>query len=1191
MTKSAFCGRPAHGGTWHPTKALFFRRLTVFLLTLVFIGLSHRGPAQQVTLSAKNMTLKEVLKEVKRQTGYFVICPDAALASSKPVTIEAKNEPLTKFLEMVFKGQSLKYSIIGKKTINVFPAPADRQSGTAPDGLQGSTSPAGAMITVVGCVVSTDGKPLEGASVRLKGSAGGTPTDANGAFRIGANTGDILVISYTGYESREIAAENDLGVIKLRLSNRALDEVNVTVNTGYQKVSPELSTGSFNVVNNSLLNRSVSSNILDRIENLTPGVLFDHNPGAPDKLLIRGLGSIYANTAPLIVVDNFPYDGNINNINPNDIETVTILKDAAAASIWGARAGNGVIVITTKQAKTLAPTVQFSASYSITPRPDLNNLNNIPSSDFIDLEKKLFDKGYYDGQLAQSDITHTAFTPVVELLVAKRAGTIDPSLADAKIEALKKNNVFDDISKYLYQVARTQRYSLSVSGNTPKVSYYVSGGYDQSLANAVGLSSSRITMLTKNSFRVLPKLEVQAEMRFVQSLDKSGNNPGYSIGSYYPYARLKDNSGNNLGINTKYRQHFIDTSALNPDLYYLGYSPLDDLSAAHGANSLRDYVLRTGIKYDLLPGMNAELSYQYENSSGINRTQYDEQSFLVRDLVDSYYQPDADNKFPVPKGGILDLRTNDILSHQGRAQFNFDRSWTKHTVSAIAGYEVKQYRGTNSSSRNYGYLPDKAQVYLQMDYATDFQSYINKSSTSKIPGQVAVGGKTDRFISSFANASYTYDRRYTAFASYREDATNLFGVKTNQKGTPLWSVGTKWNINKESFYHITWLPLLEMKITYGYTGNISRLTSAFVTANYDLGTIYYPNLLVAEIQNPPNEQLRWERTRLINTAISFSALKGIISGTVEWYQKRGTDLLGLAPIDPTHGVITTIGSIVGGSGAYYANVAGMKGSGVEAQLNLWIIDRKNFSWQNTMLFSHSTSKVTEYLFPAGSNGSAYLSEANINPIVGKPVHALYSYRWGGLESASGDPQGFYAGKKSKDYSVLAAVPLDSMRYNGPMQPTYWGAFRNNFRYKDLSLSINFSYYFGFYFRKQSYYNEFPAYNADYLKRWKNPGDELKTNVPSFVYNDYPQFDNRERFYRFSEALVDKGDHIRLEDIVITYSVRPGSRPALPYKSAQFSISIIRPGLLWTANKDHVDPYAVGSPLQRGAFSMGANITF
>lgn len=1044
---------------------------------------------------------------------------------------------------------------------------------------------------ISGSVIDAQTKaPLSGATVTSQAAHKTVITNDEGVFAITVADTDSLIISSVGYVTQKFFVHATRLPVVIELHQLINNAGDVVVSTGYQKISKERVTGSFDYIDNKLLNRSVNTNIINHIENLTPGVLFDHTTNAPDALLIRGRSTIYANAAPLIVVDNFPYDGDINNINPNDVESITVLKDAAAASIWGARAGNGVIVITTKKGITQSPAVTVNSSVSFIQKPDLFNVNTISSNDYINVETYLFNRGFYDDAINAVD--HAPLTPVVELLLKEKQGLITAQQANEAINNLRNEDVRNDIGKYLYQQGCNQQYNINVSGASKNVNYYVSAGWDKIRPALKGVQNNRVTIRSNTGIQLTTKLLLSTGISLTLNNDQSGNNPGYNITlgggkAVYPYAALMNN-GTPAGIVKNYRAGWADTVGQGALLNWQ-YNPVTDIADEQDVNNNSDAVTNVTLQYKPVSFLNIEAHYQYENGTTNISNLHTVNAWFTRDLINKYAQPDASTNtwlFPIPEGGIKDVTNEKLNSHQGRVQLNFQKDFGNNNIVAIAGWEIKSVDNTTNTSRFYGYDESKNLINTNIDYLTYFSLTTSPYAVAQIPALQGISGKTDHFISAYANGAYTYQNRYTFSASVRKDEANLFGVKANQKGTPLWSAGALWQLNKENFYHFKFLPVLQVRLSYGRSGNISRITSAYATATYT-GAITTP-LPAAFINNPPNNALQWEQINMFNAGINFQTKNNVLAGDIELYKKQANDLLGLAPVD------ATLGLSDGFQSAYYGNVAGMKGYGIDANITSDNLQGK-LSWSTNVIFSLTRSKIASYLMPVSASGSTYLSEGLgfINPVVGKPLFAMYSFKWGGLEHETGDPVGFDNGKQSTSYAgIYASTPLDSLVYNGPAQPVMYGAVRNTFNWKNFSLSFNISFKAGYYFRTSSiaYSSLFNSWtgSGDYAKRWQQPGDEKYTYVPSMVY---PADINRDAFYQNASVLVKKADNVRLEDISLSYYLGKSKWNALPVKDIKLYLYCYNLGVLYLANSFKIDPDYNNVPADRSTFSIGLTAGF
>ncbi|SDF80450.1 TonB-linked outer membrane protein, SusC/RagA family [Mucilaginibacter pineti] len=1028
-----------------------------------------------------------------------------------------------------------------------------------------------AQYTVYGKVIDQKTKePLAGASIKINDSQRVISTDSFGQFHFNSNSKDIIITaSYVGYinsETKVVAAMSDSVVIALNRISNELKEV--VVSTGYQNIPKERATGSFEKVNADLLNRRVSTDVISKLEDLVPGLVFNRstsNASYQTQISIRGQSTILGKADPLIVIDNFPYEGNINNINPNDVESITVLKDAAAASIWGAKAGNGVIVITTKKGRfNQAPKVSFNSNVTVGGRPNLFYQSRMSTADYIDEEQALFTKGYYNS--AEKSANKTPLTPVVELLIARRDGKISASDAQSQIDALKNQDVRNDFEKYLYQKSVQQQYNVNVSGGSANQTYYVSAGYDKNAANLVNNGYNRLTVDANNTYSFLHNhLDVFTGISYIQS-DNIMNNPGTtgillsstSGTSLYPYAKLADASGNPLSITHDYRAAFV-TTAQQKGLLNWQYSPIDEINLADNHAKQTDYRLNFNVVYKIFPGLSARALYYYGRTEGITRNYQSQDTYYTRNLINRLTQVNTDGSlsYPVPLGGILDQNTSSAISQNFRGQLNYSKNWSnKSDLTAIAGYEIRNTHTITDQHREYGY-DDEHATSTKVNYLTYFNNYYNPALTQQIPYLDSQGDLTDNYISYYTNAAYNYDNRYTVSGSARIDESNLFGVKTNQKGVPLWSTGISWNVSNEAFYHISWLPLLKLRATYGYSGNVNKSVTAYTTAVYSNGSDNLSGLPYATITNPPNPYLQWERVKMVNLGIDFEALNHRISGSLEYYHKNGIDLIGIAPYAPSTGIVQ-----------FKGNLANNAGHGVDISIHSRNLNGA-FKWSTDLIFSNAVDEVTKY--DVKTDVLSFLQL--VYPLAGRPLYGIYSFKWGGLDPKTGEAQGYLNGQISKDYSgIINASTPDNIVYNGPARPTIFGSLRNTFSFKGFSVSGNISYRFNYYFRRNSvnYATVLSGQggNRDFALRWQKAGDEVFTQIPSLPATNNG---NRNNFYMYSSSLVEKADNIRLQDVNVSYTITKEKLRSLPFANIQLYVYGNNLGILWKATKTKLDP--------------------
>jgi TonB-linked SusC/RagA family outer membrane protein len=1158
-------------------KTVRIMKLTAVLLFAACLHLAARSDGQTVTLSMKDKPLKEVFREIQKQTGINIMVKESLLEKAGKLSVDVKNMPLADVLNLCLKDSPLQYRIEAGAVVieEKKEQPNERSTETA-------------NIDVRGKIVNEKGEPVVG-SVFVKGTKKGTATNDNGEFVLkGIDPGAVLVISGVGFQSLEVRVDGhtDIGIIALRTRFGVEQTITVDVNTGYQKIPKERATGSFIVVDSALLNRTTGRDILSRLDGIIlPGLIFDKRLSTTPNHNFLSLDGVSTLTAaisqPLIVLDNFPYDGDIDNINPNDIESVTILRDAAAGSIWGARAGNGVIVITTKKGKYNKPLqVSFNTNFSVSGKPDLFYLPHMSTSDFIDVEKFLFGKGFYNSSLTSTN--YPFLSPVVEILAKARAGTIGTAEANAQIDALRSVDARNDYSKYVYQKTINQQYFVNLSGGANQFNYLLTAGFDKNRGSTVRLDNERTSIRAVMGFRPVKNLEFQTELSYIEAV--SHNLGNQSLLSYspnvLPYLTLADENGNPLVVGKDYRIGFTDTAG-GGKLLDWKYRPLAELDASSATSKNYNLLFNGGINYKLNSVFSGSLKYQYGKISTDQRNWQGQGSYSTRNLINEFTQISGSTVTRnLPLGGIINQANAYTTSYRGRAQINADKTWKgQHQLAAIAGAELSESHSTSNNFQTYGY-DDKLLTFQNVNSLIAYPQYItNFSLQNTLPTIIDFSDQLYRFTSIFANASYSYKNRYIVSASARKDASNVFGVSTNQRGTPLWSAGASWDISKEPFYKVKFLSHLRVRASYGYQGNTNSKLSGLSTLRYD-GNATTSGLPYANILNPDNPGLRWEKLRTTNFGLDFSLINSRISGSFDYYKKLATDVLSVAPLDYTTGF-----------GFSTVNNAEMTGKGIDMMIHSSNLPGK-LKWNTDLVFSYNENKVTKYtpVFPP-SGSSVITNGYSITPIVGKPAYTIFSYKWAGLDNLTGDPMGYINGVPSKNYSVLNAAPITDLQYNGSAVPVYFGSFRNELSWKGISVSANIVYKLHYYFRRNGInYSKLISTSGavghpDYERRWQKPGDELSTDVPSLVY---PNVSSRNTFYTNSAALVSKADNIRLQDITFGYSI---NQPNGFFKTARIYGNVSNIGILWRANRYHLDPdYGNNIPFPL-TLAIGLNANF
>ncbi|HEX9512288.1 MAG TPA: SusC/RagA family TonB-linked outer membrane protein [Puia sp.] len=1167
-------------------------KLTSVLLIMTCLHVSAKVHSQErITLSEKNAPLKTILQEIRKQTGYAYVFNDQWEQQIKKINIEVRNASVEEVLDLCFRDQPFSYLIVNK-TIVV----KKKDDKTR---VNGELFPR-AFIDIHGRVVDESNKPAAGVTVTVKGTKISTVTDDNGEFSLKTiDKNAVLVFTSVNMQAFEIKVEGKMDLeINLKTKIATLGGVTVEYSSGYQIIPKERATGSFAQPYKQLFDARVSTDVISRLEGITSGLVFNVTAQGNKEIGVRGRSTIFANSQPLIILDNFPYDGDINNINPNDIENVTVLKDAAAASIWGVRAGNGVIVITTKKGHLNQPLrISLNSNVTVAKKSDVfYNPNFLKSSDFIGVERTLFGQGFYDGDL--NDLTSPPISPVVEILNNQRNGLITTDEANSQINTLSKYDVRYDLSKFFYHSPVNQQYAINVNGGSKKDIYLFSAGYDRNSLPQVSGKYKRITLNSFNTFFPIDNLEVTVGINYIQNQTDNDNTlsqiftGGPNGRSIYPYAKLADAARNPLPILKDYRTDFVESATANGFLNWQFY-PLQELRGGYNTSTAKNNDIRSvaSIKYTFFKGLSADVKYQYEMSSMQGSTLASDKSYYARNVINQYSNVlnGIVTGYNVPIGGVLTQSYSDLTSKNFRTQLNYSKTWRKHDIRAIAGFEAREVAVLNNSNTLFGYN-DNTGTFKLVDLISYFSLYPT-GNYSPISSSISVSGTLNRFRSYFSNVAYTYNDRYTISLSGRIDQSNLFGVSTNQRSVPLWSTGIKWDLDKEKFYHSKLLTYFRLRATYGFNGNLDNTVTAFTTGEYISGALY-TGAPYAQIDNPPNPKLRWEKTSIVNIGMDFETANKIISGSIEYFSKKGIDLMGDATLAPSIGFVnplTLTNSIRG-------NYSNMRGQGVDIQLTSRNID-KRFKWYTNFIFSYATDKVTRYTVKNDPSKLVYYGDGSyslITPIEGKPVFGIYSYQWGGLDPNTGVPRGYINKGLSTDYSSLVnPTQIQDIVYNGPSRPVFFGGISNTFSWKHISISASISYKLGYYFRRSSinYYSLFYGWsggNKDFSQRWQTPGDEKRTNIPSMpAIADI----SREQFYAYSKTLVEKADHIRFQDINVSYEFDKSTCPKLPFMHLQLYAYINNIGVIWRANRSGLDPdYLGGLPASR-SIAMGVRTNF
>nr|WP_121271990.1 SusC/RagA family TonB-linked outer membrane protein [Pedobacter schmidteae] len=1213
--------------------------LTTIVLMLSLLQVSASSFAQRLTYSRKNASMGEIFKEIKKQTGYHVFYADESVNINRVLDVSFKNADLKSVMNTVLKDQALEYSI---DTRNIIIKPK-------PPGIIDKIIDLFKNIDVVGRVVDEEGKPLAGATVFASMEAEAISvakvgnnsvvfrktnavaiTDATGKFYLrNVDERAVITISYLGYTVQRIKAAKDMGVIKMVPDESNLIEFNVTVNTGYQTLSKERSAGSFAKPDIAIIeNRTGSMNILQRLDGLVAGLTINNAPNATQNpLLVRGLTTVGlvdgqgistgTNRNPLFVVDGIPME-DVNTVNPQDVADITVLKDATASSIWGARASNGVIVITTKKG-TFGEKVRinYDAFFNFQGRPDLDYFPTLNSKQFIQAAQEVFDPviNPWANVSGFTNLGSAGVAPHERILYNQYRGLITPAQARTSLDSLANLDNRQQIKDLWYRNASLMNHTVSFSAGASKYSFYGSAAYTNTVSNRPGEKNDTYKINLRQDF----SLGKAIQLNLITDLTNNVTSAMRTVeidNNFYPYQMFRDANGNNLSM--PYMGYLSDENRIDYEArsrVSLNYNPLDEYNYGYTKNSnlLSRNVLGASVK--LLDGLKFEGTYGFVKGSGKTDVYEDTKSYKVRsELVQFTVAPNTTSTpvYYLPNnGGKYSITNVNQQYWTVRNQLSYNKSWDAelHQLTLLLGQEAQEQLETKNGSVVRGYN-DGLQTFGAVDYATLGVTGAanpvmpNNTGRSLLSNDVFnQSERLSRFSSYYSNLAYTFNKRYAVNGSFRIDKSNLFGLDKSAQNRPVWSVGGKWILSSENFMsNIAWINHLALRATYGLTGNSPAPGTA---ASYDILAAQRSNFLPGgvglRVVTPSNTKLTWESTRNVNLGLDFGVVNNRISGTIDIYRKTTSDLLGNLPTN----TFTGYSNIVG-------NLGDLENKGVELSLNTLNVRAGDFKWNTIFNIAYNKNVITK--LNLGTPITTTFNQVRQQYVENYPAFTLFAYKFAGLDQL-GDPQIELAdGTITKTPNV---GKVSDVVFMGTYQPVWSGGMANVFNYKSLSLSANAIFNLGHMMRKDvnKYYtgrllhgnieslstgSGFKGGNkhADFANRWKQPGDELLTNIPSYLANASLSTTRRDtEYYTYSDINVVSASYIKLRDVTLSYRL-----PALLVRKLQAEQVTFRVQLsnlmLWKANKDHIDPeyinaiYGNRSILaNQGTLSLGLNVKF
>ncbi|WP_417014788.1 SusC/RagA family TonB-linked outer membrane protein [Alistipes sp.] len=887
-----------------------------------------------------------------------------------------------------------------------------------------------------------------------------------------------VVVSYLGYEPQTVdISGRSLFTIRLDATSNQVDAVVVT---GYQRIEKRKLTSSIANVKMEDITRDGVASVGEMLSGSIAGLTSTPTTGAPggaSKVKIRSTVTLNGNTDPLWVLDGIPLEGNdiptdwsskenidnlynlsIAGLNPSDIEDITVLKDAAATAIYGARAANGVIIITTKKGARNQPTrVNVSASLFVTDRPDLSKLHLMNASEKVDFELALAADGRLNYLSSMGGVAR--ILDRADERTALRQGGIGALSPETRraIDALRTDGT--DWGREIYRVALNQQYSFNLSGGGNRASYYLSGGYYNEEGTTVGTGFERLNLTMKTDYDLLKNLTFGASVFIGQNRNSSYVSDTDVLANPSRYSRT---------VNPYFNAWNDDGSyAYDPDMNaYQGDNDnvLDFNILEERANT--SYTLRTrsiksifDLSYRPVWGLRLFTQFGLQVDNSFTEKMAREDTYFTRKYA--LYSV-IDGVRYMPQGGIIQNWNADLAQYTWKAQAEYSGTFAeRHEVDLMAGLEMRATTNTSVHTKGFGYDPRTMTNEPIVFPATDSGRNLANSTYFR---QYQRSFYENRYLSYFFTASYTYDNRYTLFGSMRYDGTNLFGVDPKYKFNPMWSISGAWNINREhALRNLGWLNNLRLRVSYGAQGNIDRTTSPYILGEW---TTRNPGGVVEDainVSSPPNQNLRWETTYTWNTALDFAALDNRLGFTFEVYGRRSKDLITSRMIPTETGFVTTS-----------SNYGEISSRGIEFSINTVNIRTPGFRWETQINLAHNTDRVDRVL----------VNDKDWSPsLEGYSSAAVFALRTAGLD-ANGIPMFWKEGQKVSlqefvnfrleqtdpfglgipEYFVYGPVMdqnisdvRNRLSYIGSLNPDLTGGFNNRFYFGgfDLTVSCNF----------------------------------------------------------------------------------------------------------------------------------------
>lgn len=1150
--------------------------LSLLFLTIFATGFRSAATMPQSLKAGSVQKLGDLIKDLERQYHVSFVYDASQIQKEAYVKVDKGVAPLEAALKQL-KGSGISYKVMGdkvllQKIVTVKPA---AQNEILIRGTVSVKSKAGT-------------ETLPGIHIHEKGTKNGTATGISGEYSIRVKPGATIVFSMVGYKTREVAIGGRTQVdVTLDEDVSALQEVVVT---GYQDVSKKLFTGAAATVNAKDVQRNGIADISRMLEGQVAGVSVQNVSGtfgAAPKIRVRGATSINGDNKPLWVVDGIILEDvvNISNeqlstgdpstlvgssvagLNPDDIESFSILKDASATALYGARAMNGVVVVTTKKGRKTEgkPVFSYTGNFSTYLKPSYEQFDIMNSADQMSVYLEMMNKGWFNhsevSRAQDGGVFWKMYNKMYEYDEASDSYALRND-APSRQEFLQRYaNVNTNWFDVLFKNSFMQEHSLSVNSGTEKSRIYASTSYLGDNGWSLGSNVKRFTGNLRGTFDLSNKLSVelitQGSIRDQGAPGSLGRNSNPVTGQY---DREFDINPFSYALNTSRTLTAYDENG-NLEYFNRNYAPfniVNELENNTMSLSMIDFKVQGGLKYKILDG----LKYSFDGAYRYAKT---DQEHMVREksnmpmayraagdgtIIENnrflYSDPDNPEALPkvvLPAGGFYNVSSDNLKNYYMRHSLEFNKEFNRdHTLNLFGSFEL---RSTDRQSRNFdgvGYQYDRGGVpFIDPDYF--------KQSVESNFFYYGMNYRYDRYMSYMARASYSYKLKYSLNGTVRYDGSNLLGESRTARWLPTWNISGGWNIDQEEFFkNQKVLSRATLRGTYGLTASMGPATnSSLVLRNQSTRRPYLSEIETAmQIDALENSELTWEKQYEANIGVDLGFLNDRASLTVDVYQRKGFDLIG---------AFRTSG--IGGQVTKQANYADMESKGIEVTAGGTPLKTRDFSWRTQFNFGYNKGKITK-LDNLPTIWS--LITADGGPLVGHPYRGLFSVQFKGLDPNAGVP--YFINEEGEESAnvYLQDENVSYLKYEGPVDPVFTGGFFNTFNYKNISLSALVTFSAGNKVRLDpsfgTSYTDLSAMSNDFVNRWVMPGDEMLTNVPAIVDrlvasqlgSVYPY-----NTYNYSTERVADGGFVRLKQVMLSYQLPASAFKRLGITNSSLSL--------------------------------------